>query len=99
MDIATIPALVDLVALTLGVALPAYDANLFVDRLESGNLLDAIGLPIAADVGLGIFAAGQTFATLIDVAGTDSSDLGLGSLFSLVLDGFGLDALIPYYLP
>jgi hypothetical protein len=39
-------------ALALGITLPQYDATLFVDGLQSGNLVDAIGLPIAADIGL-----------------------------------------------
>ncbi|MGH3562758.1 MAG: PE-PPE domain-containing protein [Mycobacterium sp.] len=37
--------------------LPAYDASLFTQELASGNLLDAIGLPIAADFGLTPIAA------------------------------------------
>jgi PE-PPE domain len=32
--------------------LPAYDYNIFVDQLEAGNLLGAIGDPIAADMAL-----------------------------------------------
>ena len=36
--------------------LPLYDANVFIDELGDGNLLDAIGLPIAADVALVPFA-------------------------------------------
>jgi hypothetical protein len=31
-------------------SLPAYDASMFVDQLEAGNLINAIGDPIAADV-------------------------------------------------
>jgi hypothetical protein len=40
----------------LTTTLPAYDATLFVDQLEAGNLLGAIGDPIAADFGLVPFA-------------------------------------------
>jgi hypothetical protein len=40
----------------LTTTLPAYDASLFVDQLELGNLLGAIGDPIAADVALIPFA-------------------------------------------
>lgn len=36
--------------------LPAYDATLFMDQLEAGNLLGAIGDPIAADLALVPFA-------------------------------------------
>ncbi|MGB6206814.1 PE-PPE domain-containing protein [Mycobacterium sp.] len=31
-------------------SLPAYDASMFTDQLEAGNLINAIGDPIAADV-------------------------------------------------
>jgi hypothetical protein len=31
-------------------SLPAYDANMVVDQLEAGNLVNAIGDPIAADI-------------------------------------------------
>jgi hypothetical protein len=40
----------------LTTTMPAYDASLFVDQLEAGNLLGAIGDPIAADVALIPFA-------------------------------------------
>jgi PE-PPE domain len=40
----------------LTTTLPAYDASLFTDQLEAGNLLGAIGDPIAADVALIPFA-------------------------------------------
>lgn len=38
--------------------LPAYDISLFVQELTAGHLLDAVGLPIAADMGLVTVAAG-----------------------------------------
>ncbi|GFG76034.1 PE-PPE domain-containing protein [Mycobacterium botniense] len=50
-DYATLLPTADL-ALALGITLPAYDANLFVDGLEQGSLLNAVGDPIAADLGL-----------------------------------------------
>jgi hypothetical protein len=40
----------------LTTTLPAYDATLFADQLEAGNLLGAIGDPIAADFALDPFA-------------------------------------------
>ena len=40
----------------LTTTLPAFDATLFVDQLEAGNLLGAIGDPIAADFALVPFA-------------------------------------------
>jgi hypothetical protein len=39
-------------ATALLTSLPAYDASLFTAELQDGNLLDAIGLPIAADLAL-----------------------------------------------
>jgi PE-PPE domain len=43
-------------ALAVAVSLPEYDAKLFVSQLQGGNLLGAIGDPIAADVALAPFA-------------------------------------------
>lgn len=40
----------------LTTTLPAYDASLFVDQLDAGNLLGALGDPIAADLALIPFA-------------------------------------------
>ena len=40
----------------LETTLPAFDASLFIDQLEAGNLLAAIGDPIAADAALVPFA-------------------------------------------
>ncbi|WP_179468140.1 PE-PPE domain-containing protein [Mycolicibacterium vinylchloridicum] len=39
-------------ALSIAVTLPAYNAHLFVSQLREGHLLNAIGMPIAADVAL-----------------------------------------------
>lgn len=36
----------------LTVTLPAYNLTVFLDQLEQGNLIEAIGLPIAADMAL-----------------------------------------------
>jgi hypothetical protein len=40
----------------LTTSLPAFDVSVFVDQLEAGNLIGAIGDPIAADVALVPFA-------------------------------------------
>jgi hypothetical protein len=37
---------------TLTTTLPAYDASIFTGELASGNLVDAIGMPIVFDLGL-----------------------------------------------
>jgi hypothetical protein len=50
-------------------SLPAYDLSLFTDNLSNGDLLDALGLPIAADTGMGTLFAGFAFA-VVDHAAT-----------------------------
>ena len=58
-------------ALAVGVSLPNYDASLFLNNLQTGNLLAAVGDPIAADVALAPFLVafgvvlpvGEAFAT------------------------------------
>jgi hypothetical protein len=42
----------------LTTSLPAYDLNLFTDNLQTGDLLDAFGLPVAANTALYTLAAG-----------------------------------------
>jgi hypothetical protein len=53
-------------------SLPAYDLSLFTDNLSNGDLLDAIGLPIAADTGMGTLFAGFAVA-VVDHAVTQIS--------------------------
>jgi len=54
----------------LAVNLPQYDAQLFSSQLASGNVLGAVGLPIAADLGVAPFVllAGGVFPVLEAVA-------------------------------
>ncbi|KAA8958688.1 PE-PPE domain-containing protein [Mycobacterium sp.] len=63
------------IANALLTSLPAYDASLFVDNVAAGNLLDAVGLPIAADVGVGTFAAGIEFDAVASAVSTIIGDL------------------------
>jgi hypothetical protein len=53
---------------------PEYDATLFVDGLEAGNLLDAIANPIAADVPLVPFGLGFGALPLLEAGATDISE-------------------------
>ena len=46
------------IANALLTSLPAYDVSLFTENLQAGNLLDAVGLPLAADTAIGTLAAG-----------------------------------------
>jgi PE-PPE domain-containing protein/PE family protein len=50
-DVSTVLPLAD-TALALGLSAPTYDASLFLNNLATGNLLAAVGDPIAADVAL-----------------------------------------------
>jgi hypothetical protein len=50
-DIFLVNPVVD-TAFAVGVSLPTYDASLFLNNLQAGNLVAAVGDPIAADVGL-----------------------------------------------
>jgi hypothetical protein len=45
-------------------SLPAYDLSLFTDNLSNGDLLDALGLPIAANTGMDTLFAGFGFAVI-----------------------------------
>ena len=55
-------------------SLPAYDLSLFTDNLSNGDLLDAIGLPIAADTGMGTLFAGFAVAVIEHAASEISTD-------------------------
>jgi hypothetical protein len=55
-------------------SLPAYDLSLFTDNLSNGDLLDAIGLPLAADTGMGTLFAGFGFAVIENAASQISTD-------------------------
>jgi hypothetical protein len=61
----------------LTTSLPAFEVSVFVDQLEAGNLIAAIGDPIAADVALVPFAlflglgpiANAVEGTLLNITG------------------------------
>src|SRR5277367_1538288 len=55
-------------------SLPAYDLSLFTDNLSNGDLLDAIGLPLAADTGMGTLFAGFGFAVVDHAASQITAD-------------------------
>ena len=55
-------------------SLPAYDLSLFTDNLSNGDLLDALGLPIAADTGMGTLFAGFAVAVIDNAATQISAD-------------------------
>ncbi len=47
---------------------PAYEATLFADNLATGDLVDAFGLPVAANTALDTLAAGFEFEVLDNAA-------------------------------
>jgi PE-PPE domain len=81
-DIAVALPLAD-TALAIGASLPQYDTQLFVSQLQAGNLLNAIGMPIAADLALvpyafivgaafpNVGAAASTVTRLAELAGLE----------------------------
>jgi PE-PPE domain len=56
-------------------SVPAYDLSLFTANLGSGDLIDALGLPIAADVALGTLAAGFAVETISNGLSQIAGDL------------------------
>nr|WP_238559390.1 hypothetical protein [Mycobacterium liflandii] len=59
--------------------MPTYDATLFVDQLLQGNLINAFGYPIAADVGLTAISGGVV--ALVAIGTLQSNIRDLQSLF------------------
>ena len=59
---------------SLVTSLPAYDVSLFTDNLSNGDILDALGLPLAADTAIGTLAAGFEFSILSDAASQIAAD-------------------------
>jgi hypothetical protein len=63
------------VANALLTTLPNYDLTLFLNGLGAGNLVDAIGYPIAADEALLPLAGLIDFAAIANAAQTVAGDL------------------------
>lgn len=58
--------------------MPAYDTSLVVHELAAGELLNAVGMPVAADVALGTLAAGFSLTVITNtVNGISSAFAGL----------------------
>jgi hypothetical protein len=62
------------IANALLTSIPAYDASLITDNLSTGDLLDAFGLPVAADTGLVTLAAGFEFDVISNAASQIAAD-------------------------
>lgn len=62
-------------ALALATALPVYNAQLFAGQLAQGNLINAIGYPIAADVGLVTVATGVQLLVMERALASNIADI------------------------
>lgn len=60
---------------SLATELPFYDSELFLSQLAQGNLVNAIGYPIAADVGLGTVAGGVELLTIVSALSSNVKDI------------------------
>jgi hypothetical protein len=55
-------------------SIPSYDLSLFTDNLANGDLVDALGLPIAANTGLDTLIGGFALAVVANAASQISAD-------------------------
>jgi hypothetical protein len=55
-------------------SIPAYDATLFTDNLATGDLIDALGLPVAADTALVTWSAGNEFQIILSAVSQIAAD-------------------------
>jgi hypothetical protein len=55
-------------------SLPAWETSIFTDTLSSGDVLDALGLPVAGTVAIGTLAAGFEVSILTDALSQAAAD-------------------------
>jgi len=72
-DVSTVLPVLD--AAFAAVALPNYDASLFVSNLAAGNLVAAVGDPIVADIALAPFVIPLGVAPIAEALATTGYDL------------------------
>ncbi|WP_158019191.1 PE family protein [Mycobacterium basiliense] len=73
-DYAVLLPLAD-IGTAFAITMPTYDTSLFVDQLVQGNLINALGYPIAADVGLTTIAGGVVALVVLGTLQSNISDL------------------------
>ena len=73
--------------------MPAYDVSLFVNSLKKGKILDAVGLPLAADTELLTLAAGFGLVSVLNQAEAIGADIS--SLIGSVLKASPFAATAP----
>jgi PE-PPE domain len=59
---------------SLVTSLPAWETSIFTDTLSSGDLLDALGLPVAGTAAIGTLAAGFEVTIIQDAASQIAAD-------------------------
>lgn len=62
-------------ALAFATSLPLYDSQLFLSQLAQGNLINALGYPLAADVGLATIAGIVQFLVISKAISQHISDI------------------------
>jgi PE-PPE domain len=55
-------------------SLPAWETSIFADNLSNGDILDALGLPVAGTTAIGTLAAGFEFSILSDAFSQVAAD-------------------------
>lgn len=73
-DVSSVLPIFDTV-LASGVSLPNYDISLFEQGIEAGNLLSAIGDPLAADIGILPLPIGLDLAVVGEALATTGHEL------------------------
>lgn len=63
------------ILLSLVTTLPLYNAQLFLSQLATGNLINAIGYPLAANLGLASIAGGVEFLVLLEAFADNVKDI------------------------
>lgn len=63
------------ILLSLVTTLPLYNAQLFLSQLATGNLINAIAYPLAADLGLASIAGGVEFLVLLEAFANNVKDI------------------------
>ncbi|OBK22169.1 PE family protein [Mycobacterium asiaticum] len=63
------------IGLSFATAMPLYNAQLFLQQLAQGNLINAIGYPLAADIGLATIAGGVGALTVLSAISSNVKDI------------------------
>jgi hypothetical protein len=59
---------------SLVTSLPSWETSIFTDTLSTGDVVDALGLPVAGTVAIGTLAAGFEISIVQDAASQIAAD-------------------------